>query len=164
MQLQEVLPLRDSQEFYAITVTWFNCFRIQNVMILKRMVILILCRSFRIGSSSSLDDAVMTGMLIYLPVTLSAPPPNMVNLRDVLCFSIMLLAWYFVTFSIRTPQPCKLWHSENVTKIHTKFRNTLDRAKRRKTSLCTSAGWLFWTLQPLSPLQEGARSSPCNFT
>ena len=38
MQLQEIIPLRNSQEFLAITVTWFNCFRIKNVMISKRMV------------------------------------------------------------------------------------------------------------------------------
>ena len=38
MQLQEIIPLGDSQEFSAITVTWPNGFRIKNVMISKRMV------------------------------------------------------------------------------------------------------------------------------
>ena len=28
MQLQEITPLRDFQSFSAITLTWFNCFRL----------------------------------------------------------------------------------------------------------------------------------------
>ena len=35
MELQEIIPLRNSEEFSAITVTWFNRFRIKNVMISK---------------------------------------------------------------------------------------------------------------------------------
>ena len=35
MQLQEIISLRNSQDFSAITVPWFNCFRIRNVMISK---------------------------------------------------------------------------------------------------------------------------------
>ena len=38
LQLQETIPLRHSQEFSAVTVTWFNGFRIRNLMISKRMV------------------------------------------------------------------------------------------------------------------------------
>ena len=38
MQLQERIPLRNSQEFSAIAVTWFNGFWIKNVMLSKRMV------------------------------------------------------------------------------------------------------------------------------
>ena len=38
MHLQQIIPVRNSQEFSAITVTWFNAFRIKNVMISKRMV------------------------------------------------------------------------------------------------------------------------------
>ena len=38
MQWQEIIPLRHSQEFSAITVTWFNGFWIRNVMISKGMV------------------------------------------------------------------------------------------------------------------------------
>ena len=44
MELQEIIPLRNSQAFSAITVTWFNGFRIKAVMISKRMV----CISTRI--------------------------------------------------------------------------------------------------------------------
>ena len=39
MELQETIPLRNSQEFSAITVIWFNGFRIRNVMVSKRMVV-----------------------------------------------------------------------------------------------------------------------------
>ena len=38
MELQEIIPLWNSQAYSAITVTWFNGFRIENVMISKRMV------------------------------------------------------------------------------------------------------------------------------
>ena len=36
--LQEIIPFRNFPEILAITVTWFNGFRITNVMISKRMV------------------------------------------------------------------------------------------------------------------------------
>ena len=38
MQLQEIIPLRSSQECSAIAVTRFNGFQIKNVVISKRMV------------------------------------------------------------------------------------------------------------------------------
>ena len=38
MQLQEIIPLRHSQEFSATTATRFNGFQIEHVLILKRMV------------------------------------------------------------------------------------------------------------------------------
>ena len=42
MELQEIIPLGNSQAFLAITVTRFNGFRIKNVMISKRMVIYVM--------------------------------------------------------------------------------------------------------------------------
>ena len=38
MELHEITPLRNSQEFSAIAVTWFNGFRTKHVMISKAMV------------------------------------------------------------------------------------------------------------------------------